>query len=850
MIKRYFLPGIFLFFFSLPAAYGETVSIAVIDKDLEIPLEGVRLIETQSNTEVYTDSDGQAELTIDTSIGRAVVVAELIGYEDKKILVKEFDKPLTVEMIMEGLVIGEELVIEAEAIGESDEEVGVSTVIEKEVVQATAKIGVIEDVLTAVKLLPGVSYGGRFGTSLSVRGSAPDGVSAGMDGFIVKYPYHWGGAFSIFNPNIVETVKFSTGIFSAKYGQATSGLLEVTTVTPNDGLKYQANLSTSTVETFLQLPFGKRQEAGLFAGARLTNYDLTLAVLNKAADLYEPGTLKEMLAAVSRAPYIYDFYLKLNYRPADRFEWYVNGFWGNDGVSSAFEDASIDTETNIAYNFDFRYYNTDFFVNTGVRFLAGDNLFIHLLGGYEYWQSDIDGFIEEFGTHFYSDAFLEEYGALVPPGTESFSVSTESSYISSTLKHGIQGRLDFDLTPGDRFLLQFGLGTYLDLTDNTGSGSFWSIQYDDGVPVYRNIDFENTAEDNKLLNSFIYINSTLSLVPDLLEMEAGCRIDHSYLMGAEGFSLNTYPVPGPRFNLRLTPLREGSFFTSNTFSLGAGLFSKTPFETVDVNEEMGLNDFDIAVPKTFMSILGWETKLPLGFRFRIEGYYKYIYDRFYSNNVTNEETGDRETIIHNDGYGHAAGFDILFDKKTSRYFDGLISYSFIFARYYNPVSDGVTSARAPREQWYYPSFHRFNTLNLMMNIKPAVWMTVTATLSFATGTPKTEYDDKEMFVGYFEEPDGTTTAAEMYSRKSYYSDTLRSNISLPLDIKITFHNYFKKSKLEWEFYIAAEDILSPLLYELLPRDNLDTSLWNGDDRAAPSASFAIPIPSIGFQLSY
>jgi hypothetical protein len=79
---------------------------------------------------------------------------------------------------------------------------------------------------------------------------------------------------------------------------------------------------------------------------------------------------------------------------------------------------------------------------------------------------------------------------------------------------------------------------------------------------------------------------------------------------------------------------------------------------------------------------------------------------------------------------------------------------------------------------------------------------------------------------------------------------LRTNISLPLDIKLTLHNYFKQSKVEWKFYIAVEDVLSPLLYELLPRDNIDTNIWSGEDRAAPSAAFAIPIPSIGFQLSY
>jgi outer membrane receptor protein involved in Fe transport len=416
------------------------------------------------------------------------------------------------------------------------------------------------------------------------------------------------------------------------------------------------------------------------------------------------------------------------------------------------------------------------------------------------------------------------------------------------LKHGIQGRLDFDLTLGERLLLQFGLGTYFDMTYNRGSGEFWTIDYDDSQPVYRKIAFENEAPDNQTLTSFLYINSNLRLVPDLLTFDLGLRVDHSYLIG-EGFDLNTYPVPGPRLSIQLTPPWENSFLLSNTFSVGVGLFSKTPFETIQVTEEMGLEDFDVTIPKTLMTLLGWETRMPFGFRFRLEGYYKYIFDRFYSNNVVDDETGEIDTIIHNDGIGHAAGFDFLLDKKTSRYVDGLLSYSFIFARYYNPVSDGIESSSAPREQWYYPSFHRFNTLNLLINLKPFGWMTFTTKLSFATGPPKTEFGDKEMFAGLFEEEDGTTTVAEMYSRKSLYSDTLRRNISLPLDVKLTLHDYFINSKLRWEFYIAVEDVLSPLLYELLPRDTVNTSMWTGEDQPAPSSAFAIPIPSIGFRIS-
>jgi len=45
-------------------------------------------------------------------------------------------------------------------------------------------------------------------------------------------------------------------------------------------------------------------------------------------------------------------------------------------------------------------------------------------------------------------------------------------------------------------------------------------------------------------------------------------------------------------------------------------------------------------------------------------------------------------------------------------------------------------------------------------------------------------------------------------------------------------------------------VLSPVLYRILPRESVNTSIWSGEDQAAPSAAFSIPIPSLGFELSY
>ena len=158
-------------------------------------------------------------------------------------------------MSIGGILEGEELVIE-ESYYTKKEKIGASTLVDKEEIKTLAMRGQIEDLMNAIKMLPGVSYSSGFRTQLSIRGGHPDEVAASLDGFVVRWPYYWGGSASIFNPNIVEAAIFSNGAFSAKYGMAISGLLEVETKKPVKEFKVDSNIGFTTVEAFIQTPVG------------------------------------------------------------------------------------------------------------------------------------------------------------------------------------------------------------------------------------------------------------------------------------------------------------------------------------------------------------------------------------------------------------------------------------------------------------------------------------------------------------------------------------------------------------------------------------------------------------------
>ena len=151
----------------------------------------------------------------------------------------------------------------------------------------------------------------------------------------------------------------------------------------------------------------------------------------------------------------------------------------------------------------------------------------------------------------------------------------------------------------------------------------------------------------------------------------------------------------------------------------------------------------------------------------------------------------------------------------------------------------------PLDEWYYPSFHRFHTLNLVLNWKPTPGFTCTIVSSLATGSPKAQVGEIEMAPLLFK-----GEVIEQYRRSSFYSDTLRTEISCPVNIRFSWSNYYKNSKIRWEYYIGAEDIFVNLYR---PKTNKGFDPFTGEEIPnSDSADFniGIPILSIGYKINY
>ena len=172
------------------------------------------------------------------------------------------------------------------------------------------------DVMRSLQVLPGVSSISDLSSGLYVRGGSPDQNLILLDDIDVYNPNHFGGIFSTFNTDAVESVELLKGGFPAKYGGRLSSVLNVTNLDGNR--KYfegVARVSLLSANATLQGPWKTGKQKGSYMASFRRTY---LELVKKLVDLEMPDY------------YFYDGHIKLNYDINDKDRVTVSSYFGKD----------------------------------------------------------------------------------------------------------------------------------------------------------------------------------------------------------------------------------------------------------------------------------------------------------------------------------------------------------------------------------------------------------------------------------------------------------------------------------------------------------------------------------------
>lgn len=164
--------------------------------------------------------------------------------------------------------------------------------------------GSLGDPLAAVQNLPGVARSGFASGEIFARGSGSEDTRILVEGFDIPLIYHFGGLRSLIAAPMIKSLAFSPGNYSAAYGRALGGVLEVEIA----DLKPDALHGYADINVF---------DAGAYVEAPLTE-ELSIALAGRRS--YIDAVLNDLLGedaglSFTVAPRYYDAQALVSWRP-------------------------------------------------------------------------------------------------------------------------------------------------------------------------------------------------------------------------------------------------------------------------------------------------------------------------------------------------------------------------------------------------------------------------------------------------------------------------------------------------------------------------------------------------------
>ncbi len=235
---------IFTFFILLVTtiASSQTTISGVVTDNRGETIPGANIYIKDSYDGVSSNSEGKFSFTT-TETGKQTLIASFLGYKNT-ILVLDVSDMKNLSLVLKEEINSLDAVIITAGTYVADPESSVSVLKPLDIVTTAGSAG---NIIAAFETLPGTQKVGESGR-LFVRGGEDNETGIYIDGLRVMKPYNATiptvPTRSRFSPFIFKGTNFSTGGYSAEYGQALSSVLEMNTIDKPDQNKTEISLMT------------------------------------------------------------------------------------------------------------------------------------------------------------------------------------------------------------------------------------------------------------------------------------------------------------------------------------------------------------------------------------------------------------------------------------------------------------------------------------------------------------------------------------------------------------------------------------------------------------------------------
>lgn len=712
---------IFIFFIvSILSLEAQQIKITGIVTDFENkPVDFVRVSIKGSANSDYTNRDGKYQILVSATDSLTIEFSNLTYQKTERTISGTSNRTLNV--MLREISLGEVVVTgsQAQTTTSSKIEIGNTNLL------TDISGGSIESIISTQA---GVSSTNELSNQYSVRGGNYDENIVYVNGIEIYRPLLIRSGqqegLSFINPNMTESVKFSTGGYEASYGDKMSSVLDIQYKKPK---KFEASVAGSLLG------------ANAYVGSSTKRFTQITGIRYK--------TTKSLLGKTDTnaeyAPNFFDAqtYMTLGISP----KWEIN-FLGNlssnvfkfTPQSRETKFGTINNAMNFKVNFD-GWEHDKFLTYFGALSLIGklsSNLEVGFSGSAfasrEFERYDIAG------EYKLTDLNLESNGA----GDNGNLLG-----IGSYLEHA-RNKLNADvMNVGHTGMFKFSNNTMkwgltLQKEKITDFIKEWSVrdsagyslpQTGDIVSVYSNLKSDNRINSTRFSG---YLQDTYRFMSgeNIFYINAGIRASH--------WSFNKELIVSPRVSFAFVP--NGSDFT---LRFATGVYYQSPFYkeyqktvTTDGNSTIILNN-NIKSQKSVHFVLGGDYKFKViqrPFKFTSELYYKKL-----SNLVP--YTVDNVKIRYygeNIGKGYAMGLDLNLFGQFVENIDSWISFSLM------KTQQDINGVKAP-----LPTDQRYNLSVFFQDYLPgSKRLTMNLKGHLSQGLPQVGPNSGYFEKGYFRTP--------------------------------------------------------------------------------------------------
>ncbi len=648
-----------------------------------------------------------------------------IGFkEEKRVLIDaKGDVTVNMRMVPNALALGELEVTEVRR------QTGSMVTIDRETMKLSPDVsgGSVESMITT---LAGVNSSNEMSSQYSVRGGSYDENSVYINGIEVYRPMLISSGqqegLSIINPDLVGAIGFSTGGFTAEYGDKMSSVLDISYRDPE---AFEGSVSLSLMGGSLAIGQSTKKFSQLHGIRYKRNASLLSSMETKGE--YDPS--------------YFDYQTSITLKPTDK--WRIN-FLGNISINN-YKFTPVNRQTNFGTSTDAKKFTvyfdggehdkfetwfgalnatyrpsraTDFTVMAS-GFLSNELVSYDISG--EYWLDQAG--TEEVGGELGVGRYQEHARNRLKSSVISFALRGNTGIRNHTLSYGVTLNSERIMERSREW----------ERRDSAG----YSLPTDpDMVKVVYNLSSRNDISSTRF--SFFAMDTyKISTSAGYLNLNGGVRMSY--------WSFNREFLFSPRINIGFVPDRNPLW----TFRFATGLYYQSPFfkeyriaqADADGNQTISLNR-DIKSQRSYQVIFGSDytfRAMNRPFKVSAEAYYKAL------GNLIPYEIDNLKIVYsgRNETSGYAMGLDMKFfgqfvpgtdswvsfslmktqetlnGKKVPRPTDQRYSFALYFTDYFPKFpklkfslrgifSDGLptTAPRSSRDQGYFrtPAYKRLD----------------------------------------------------------------------------------------------------------------------------------------------